>query len=152
MLGFVLLFFGNLFSSDMIIIVFVALILFGGEKLPEIARGLGKGLRDFKDASEGIKREINDHINSLEEKRTETALDNQAAAIRDQQPVNNGHLIENRPPVENTIPINENHFTGSENTAADNPGEAHNEQVNEGHADAPHTDTGTTTNELIKNS
>ena len=149
MLGFVLLFFGNLFSSDMIIIVFVALILFGGEKLPEIARGLGKGLRDFKDASEGIKREINDHINSLEEKRTETALDNQAAAIRDQQPPNNDHLIENRPPVENTMPVNENHFTGNENAVTDSHEGPHGESD---HADAPHTDTGTTTSELIKNS
>lgn len=152
MLGFVLLFFGNLFSSDMIIIVFVALILFGGEKLPEIARGLGKGLRDFKDASEGIKREINDHINSLEEKRTETALDNQAAAIRDQQPGSSDHLIENHPPVENTIPINENHFTGNENAVADSHAETHSEPVTSDHIDAPHTDTGTTTNELIKNS
>ncbi len=152
MLGFVLLFFGNLFSSDMIIIVFVALILFGGEKLPEIARGLGKGLRDFKDASEGIKREINDHINSLEEKRTETALDNQAATIRDQQAANNDHLIENRPPVENTIPINENHFTGNENAVTDSHAETHSEPVTGDHNDALHTDTGTTTNELIKNS
>jgi sec-independent protein translocase protein TatA len=152
MLGFVLLFFGNLFSSDMIIIVFVALILFGGEKLPEIARGLGKGLRDFKDASEGIKREINDHINSLEEKRTETALDNQAATIRDQQAANNDHLIENRPPVENTMPVNENHFTGNENSVTDSHAETHNESVTGDHVDAPHTDTGTTTNELIKNS
>jgi sec-independent protein translocase protein TatA len=147
MLGFVLLFFGNLFSSDMIIIVFVALILFGGEKLPEIARGLGKGLRDFKDASEGIKREINDHINSLEEKRTETALDNQAAAIRD-----NDHLIESRPPVENTMPVNENHFTANEGAATNSDVETHSEPVTGDHVDAPHTDSGTTTNELIKNS
>ena len=50
----IILFFGNLFSSDMLIIIFIGLILFGGEKLPEIARGLGKGIRDFKDASEGV--------------------------------------------------------------------------------------------------
>src|ERR1700709_2567311 len=67
----ILLFLSNLFSSDMIIIIFVALLLFGGEKLPEIARGLGKGIRDFKDASEGVKREITNQINSYEEKRTE---------------------------------------------------------------------------------
>src|SRR5882757_8536439 len=61
----------NIGSSEMILIVFVALLLFGGEKLPEIARGLGKGIRDFKDASEGVKREITNQINSYEEKRTE---------------------------------------------------------------------------------
>jgi len=43
----VVLFLSNLFSTDMLVIVFFALILFGGEKLPEIARGLGKGIRDF---------------------------------------------------------------------------------------------------------
>src|SRR5580658_7730652 len=110
--SFVLLFFGNLFSSDMIIIVFVALILFGGEKLPEIARGLGKGIRDFKDASEGIKREINEQINSYEEKKAETALNDQAA--QHQLPANTDTST-SRPAVENTIPVYENHFTGTEN-------------------------------------
>jgi sec-independent protein translocase protein TatA len=61
----------NIGGPEMILIVFVALLLFGGEKLPEIARGLGKGIRDFKDASEGVKREITNQINSYEEKRTE---------------------------------------------------------------------------------
>src|SRR5450755_2143189 len=110
-----LLFLSNLFSTDMILIAFVALMLFGGEKLPEIARGLGKGIRDFKDASEGIKREINDHINSLDEKKAETALNDQAAAAQNQLPYNADHLIESRPPVENTLPVSENHVNGNEN-------------------------------------
>jgi sec-independent protein translocase protein TatA len=61
----------NIGGPEMILIVFVALLLFGGEKLPEIARGLGKGIRDFKDASEGVKREITNQINSYEERRPE---------------------------------------------------------------------------------
>src|ERR1700755_1241545 len=61
----------NIGGPEMILIIFVALLLFGGEKLPEIARGLGKGIRDFKDASEGVKREITNQINSYEEKKTE---------------------------------------------------------------------------------
>src|ERR1017187_4923170 len=108
--SFVLLFFGNLFSSDMIIIAFVALMLFGGEKLPEIARGLGKGIRDFKDASEGIKREINEQINSYEEKRVETALNNQAA--QHQLSAGDGSTSVH-PIVENTMPLNESHFTAN---------------------------------------
>ena len=63
----------NIGGPEMILIVFVALMLFGGEKLPQIARGLGKGIRDFKDASEGVKREITNQINSYEEKKTEDA-------------------------------------------------------------------------------
>src|SRR5450631_749012 len=61
----------NIGGPEMIVIIFVALLLFGGEKLPEIARGLGKGIRDFKDASEGVKREITNQINNYEEKRAE---------------------------------------------------------------------------------
>ncbi|HEY8781525.1 MAG TPA: twin-arginine translocase TatA/TatE family subunit [Mucilaginibacter sp.] len=134
----------------MILIVFVALMLFGGEKLPEIARGLGKGIRDFKDASEGIKREINEHINSLDEKRAETALNNQAEAAQNQLYAGTDPLIEN--PVENTMPVNENHFTGNENTAPDNHEEHHAEPVAEHHGIVSATDAGTMTNEPIKNS
>jgi sec-independent protein translocase protein TatA len=67
MLGFVLSFL-NIGTPELILILLVALMLFGGEKLPELARGLGKGIRDFKDASEGVKREINNQINNYEEK------------------------------------------------------------------------------------
>src|SRR5260370_41471254 len=111
-----LLFLSNLFSSDMIIIVFVALLLFGGEKLPEIARGLGKGIRDFKDASEGVKREINNQINSYEDKRAEEAMNKQAEAIQNQAPGISGPGTDSHPSVENTMPVNENHFAGNENT------------------------------------
>lgn len=43
----------------------VVLLLFGGKKLPELARGLGKGIREFKDASDGVKAEIHRNINSV---------------------------------------------------------------------------------------
>ena len=112
----VLLFLSNLFSSDMLVILVIALLLFGGEKLPEIARGLGKGIRDFKDASEGVKREINNQINSFEEKKTETALNNQANQLSAGDNYNNEHkpVVENTMPfVENTIPVVENHFVTS---------------------------------------
>jgi sec-independent protein translocase protein TatA len=105
----VLLFLSNLFSSDMLVILVFALLLFGGEKLPEIAKGLGKGIRDFKDASEGVKREINNQINSYEEKRTETALNNQANQLSS----GTNYADEHKPIVENTIPINDNHFVTS---------------------------------------
>ena len=56
----------NIGTSEMMLIVFVALLLFGGKKLPELARGLGRGIREFKDASETIKRDISDQINNFE--------------------------------------------------------------------------------------
>jgi len=66
----------NIGSSEMILILFVALLLFGGNKLPELARGLGKGIRDFKDASEGVKREIHNQINNFDEKPSEPSVRN----------------------------------------------------------------------------
>ena len=55
----------NLGTQEVILIVFAVLLLFGGQKLPELARGLGKGIREFKDASDGVKREIHRNINEL---------------------------------------------------------------------------------------
>lgn len=56
----------NIGTQEMFVIVVVILLLFGGKKLPELARGLGRGIREFKDASEGIKKEIADQINNFE--------------------------------------------------------------------------------------
>ena len=61
----------NIGTGEMVLILFAALMLFGGNKLPELARGLGKGIRDFKDASEDVKREINNQINNYDDKKTE---------------------------------------------------------------------------------
>ena len=56
----------NIGTQEMVLIVIVMLLLFGGKKLPELARGLGRGIREFKDASEDIKREISDQINNFD--------------------------------------------------------------------------------------
>jgi sec-independent protein translocase protein TatA len=63
-------------AGEIMFIMLVALLLFGGDKLPQLARGLGKGLRDFKDASEGIKREISNQIDNYETKKAEAAPTN----------------------------------------------------------------------------
>lgn len=72
----ILLEFLNMGGGEVLLILAVVLLLFGGKKLPELARGLGKGIRDFKDASEGVKREIHRNINVVnaddEPVRTET--------------------------------------------------------------------------------
>ncbi len=44
---------------EIVLILFVVLLLFGGKRLPEFARSLGKGIREFKEASQGISREVN---------------------------------------------------------------------------------------------
>ena len=47
---------GPIGLPEIIIILVIVLLLFGGKKLPELAKGLGKGLREFKNASRDIKR------------------------------------------------------------------------------------------------
>ena len=46
--------------TEMIIIALFIIIFFGAKKIPEIARGMGKGIREFKDATKEIKNEINE--------------------------------------------------------------------------------------------
>ncbi len=58
----------NIGGGEMMLVIIAILLLFGGKKLPELARGLGKGIREFKDASEGVKREIHRNINSFDVK------------------------------------------------------------------------------------
>lgn len=45
---------------EWIIIILVVLIFFGAKKIPELARGLGRGIREFKDATKEIKRDIDE--------------------------------------------------------------------------------------------
>jgi sec-independent protein translocase protein TatA len=50
--------FGNLGATELILILLVVLLVFGAKRIPEIARGLGKGIREFKDATNDIKKEL----------------------------------------------------------------------------------------------
>lgn len=44
-------------TGELIVILALALLLFGGKRLPELARSLGKGIREFKDATQGVEPE-----------------------------------------------------------------------------------------------
>lgn len=55
-------------SGELIVILCVMLILFGGKKLPEFARSLGKGIREFKKACQGIEDESDIEIPANEKK------------------------------------------------------------------------------------
>ena len=52
--------------GEMLIIALFILIFFGAKKIPEIARGMGKGIREFKDATKEVKKEINDGMSDEE--------------------------------------------------------------------------------------
>ncbi|WP_199176781.1 twin-arginine translocase TatA/TatE family subunit [Tenacibaculum sp. SG-28] len=51
-------------GPEIFVIILLVVMLFGADKIPEIARGLGKGMRQIKDATNDIKREINDSAKS----------------------------------------------------------------------------------------
>lgn len=46
--------FMGLGATELIVILIVVLLLFGGRKIPELMKGLGKGIKEFKDASKGV--------------------------------------------------------------------------------------------------
>jgi sec-independent protein translocase protein TatA len=59
-LGVIFGFLSGLGGWEILLILLVLLIFFGARKIPELARGLGKGIREFKDATKEIKDEIED--------------------------------------------------------------------------------------------
>jgi sec-independent protein translocase protein TatA len=60
--------FGNLGAGEIILILLVILILFGAKKIPELAKGLGKGMSEFK---KGL-RDVEDEIKSADKKENKS--------------------------------------------------------------------------------
>ncbi len=58
-LAVILLLFGNLGATEVIIIFIAILLLFGGKKIPELMHGIGKGVRSFKKGISEVEEEIN---------------------------------------------------------------------------------------------
>jgi sec-independent protein translocase protein TatA len=63
MINTVLAFIGGLGGWEIFLIMFAILVFFGAKRIPELARGLGKGLREFKDATSEITKDIESGIN-----------------------------------------------------------------------------------------
>jgi len=55
---------GMLGTQEIIIILVIILLLFGGRKIPELMRGLGRGVREFNDAKNNVKKEIEDNMDN----------------------------------------------------------------------------------------
>ena len=52
-------------GAEIFIILVVVLVLFGAKKIPEIAKGLGKGMREFRKATDDIKKELSDSSSDI---------------------------------------------------------------------------------------
>ncbi len=64
-----LLLFGTLGATEIIIIALIVLLLFGGKKIPELMKGIGKCVKSFKDGMKGIEDDIKDNGENKEEKK-----------------------------------------------------------------------------------
>lgn len=58
--------FMNLGFWEIVIIALVVLLLFGGKKIPELMRGLGKGVKNFKEGLKEVEKDVNDIKDSIE--------------------------------------------------------------------------------------
>ena len=61
------LFIGGIGMQEVLLIVLVVLLFFGGKKIPELMKGIGKGVRSFKEGMNNVEKEI-DEIKDLEQK------------------------------------------------------------------------------------
>jgi sec-independent protein translocase protein TatA len=59
---------GNLGTGELVLIGMVVLLMFGGKKLPELMKGLGKGMKEFKEAQ----KDVQDHISKSMDDETAT--------------------------------------------------------------------------------
>jgi sec-independent protein translocase protein TatA len=57
-------------TNEIILIAIVVLLLFGGRKIPELMRGLGRGVREFNDAKNNVRKEIEEGITEKERATT----------------------------------------------------------------------------------
>jgi sec-independent protein translocase protein TatA len=67
---------GVLGTQEIIIILVIVLLLFGGRKIPELMRGLGRGVREFNDAKNNVQREIEEGMKDKDSQATTTTTTN----------------------------------------------------------------------------
>jgi sec-independent protein translocase protein TatA len=61
----------NFFGPEMLVVLFAILLLFGGKKIPELMRGLGKGIREFNTARSSLESELKEGMEASERKEAE---------------------------------------------------------------------------------
>ena len=64
----ILLFLNGLGGGELLLIGLAILLFFGGKKIPELMRGVGRGIREFNDAKNNVKKEIEDGMTEKENK------------------------------------------------------------------------------------
>ena len=81
-MNFTLLFLNSLGGGEIFLILIVVLLFFGSNKIPELARGLGRVMREFKDAASGIQREIENSSSGMKDSIKE--VEEEIKKVKDQ--------------------------------------------------------------------
>jgi sec-independent protein translocase protein TatA len=81
---------GNIGAPEIILLLLVALLLFGAKRLPEIGRSLGSGMREFKDSVSGVKPDV--HETTVHETTTQLPPAPNDATSTHSQPRENEHV------------------------------------------------------------
>ena len=68
---------GPLGFNEILIILVIVLLLFGGKKIPELMRGLGRGVREFNDAKNTVRKEIEDGISEKDQRPSNSSTTTQ---------------------------------------------------------------------------
>ncbi|HEX6335219.1 MAG TPA: twin-arginine translocase TatA/TatE family subunit [Flavisolibacter sp.] len=58
--------------NEILVVLVIVLLLFGGRKIPELMRGLGRGIREFNDAKNNVRKEIEEGANDKDRPKTST--------------------------------------------------------------------------------
>jgi sec-independent protein translocase protein TatA len=69
---------GNMGWTEILLIAFVVLLLFGGRKIPELMRGLGRGVREFNDAKNNVRKELEESVVDKEVERKSSSSASQS--------------------------------------------------------------------------
>lgn len=64
---------GPLGFNEILIILIIVLLLFGGRKIPELMRGLGRGVREFNDAKNTVRKEIEEGVSDKDQRPSSTS-------------------------------------------------------------------------------
>ncbi len=64
-----MMFLGNIGAGEIIVVALVILLLFGGKKIPELMKGIGKGIRSFKDGMSEVEKQIEEVPDSTDKNK-----------------------------------------------------------------------------------